>query len=249
MHHLRIRQTLEKSVIDRCLPRIYEKYFENPIPENMPILQDLYDMLKGQEEKVGKKLATEMEIYVSGSLNVFNHQSNVDLNKQLICFDIKELGTQLKKIGMLVIQDQVWNKVSQNRNTGKSTRYYIDEFHLLLKDEQTSQYSVEIWKRFRKWGGIPTGITQNVKDLLASKEIENIFDNTDFILMLNQATGDRDWLVVKLKISKDQEKFVTNSRAGEGLIFFGNTIVPFVDNFPKDKILYQKMTTKPEEVR
>lgn len=95
----------EKSVIDRCLPRIYEKYFENPIPENMPILQDLYNMLKGQEEKVGKKLATEMEIYVSGSLNVFNHQSNVDLNKQLICFDIKELGTQLKKIGMLVIQD------------------------------------------------------------------------------------------------------------------------------------------------
>ncbi|MCC9859351.1 ATP-binding protein, partial [Streptococcus agalactiae] len=239
----------EKSVIDRCLPRIYEKFFENPIPENMPILQDLYNMLKGQEEKVGKKLATEMEIYVSGSLNVFNHQSNVDLNKQLICFDIKELGTQLKKIGMLVIQDQVWNKVSQNRNTGKSTRYYIDEFHLLLKDEQTSQYSVEIWKRFRKWGGIPTGITQNVKDLLASKEIENIFDNTDFILMLNQATGDRDWLVVKLKISKDQEKFVTNSRAGEGLIFFGNTIVPFVDNFPKDTILYQKMTTKPEEVR
>ncbi len=239
----------EKSVIDRCLPKIYEKYFENPVPENMPILQDLYNMLRGQEEKVGKKLATEMEIYVSGSLNVFNHRSNVDLNKQLICFDIKELGTQLKKIGMLVIQDQVWNKVSQNRNTGKSTRYYIDEFHLLLKDEQTSQYSVEIWKRFRKWGGIPTGITQNVKDLLASKEIENIFDNTDFILMLNQATGDRDWLVVKLKISKDQEKFVTNSRAGEGLIFFGNTIVPFVDNFPKDTILYQKMTTKPEEVR
>ena len=239
----------EKSVIDRCLPKIYEKYFNEPSPQNMPILQDLYDMLKGQEEKVGKKLATEMEIYVSGSLNVFNHQSNVDLDKQLICFDIKELGTQLKKIGMLVIQDQVWNKVSRNRNTGKSTRYYIDEFHLLLKDEQTSQYSVEIWKRFRKWGGIPTGITQNVKDLLASKEIENIFDNTDFILMLNQATGDRDYLCVKLKISKDQEKFVTNSKAGEGLIFFGNTIVPFVDNFPKDTILYQKMTTKPEEMR
>ena len=239
----------EKSVIDRCLPKIYEEYFSNPIPENMPILQDLYDMLKGQEEKVGKKLATEMEIYVSGSLNVFNHQSNIDLNKQLLCFDIKELGTQLKKIGMLVIQDQVWNKVSQNRNSGKSTRYYIDEFHLLLKDEQTSQYSVEIWKRFRKWGGIPTGITQNVKDLLASKEIENIFDNTDFILMLNQATGDREYLVSKLKISKDQEKFVTNSKAGEGLVFFGNTIVPFVDNFPKDTILYQKMTTKPEEMR
>ncbi|RXV99601.1 conjugal transfer protein TraE [Enterococcus faecalis] len=238
----------EKSVIDRCLPKIYEKFFENPTPENMPILQDLYDMLKNQEEKVGKKLATEMEIYVTGSLNVFNHRSNVDLNKQLLCFDIKELGSQLKKIGMLVIQDQVWNKVSQNRGS-KATRYYIDEFHLLLKDEQTASYSVEIWKRFRKWGGIPTGITQNVKDLLMSKEIENIFDNTDFVLMLNQASGDREILARKLKISQPQLKYVTNSNAGEGLLFFGNTIVPFIDKFPKDTILYQKMTTKPEEVR
>lgn len=238
----------EKSVIDRCLPKIYEKYFENPIQENMPILQDLYDMLKSQEETVGRKLATEMEIYVTGSLNVFNHQSNVDLNRHLLCFDIKELGTQLKKIGMLVIQDQVWNKVSQNRGS-KATRYYIDEFHLLLKDEQTAAYSVEIWKRFRKWGGIPTGITQNVKDLLMSKEIENIFDNTDFVMMLNQASGDREILAKKLKISPYQLNYVTNSNAGEGLLFFGNTIVPFVDKFPKDTILYQKMTTKPEELK
>lgn len=238
----------EKSVIDRCLPKIYERYFENPTPDNMPILGDLYDMLKGQEEKVGKKLATEMEIYVSGSLNVFNHRSNVDLNKKLLCFDIKELGSQLKKIGMLVIQDQVWNKVSQNRGN-KATRYYIDEFHLLLKDEQIASYSVEIWKRFRKWGGIPTGITQNVKDLLMSKEIENIFDNTDFVLMLNQASGDREILARKLKISLPQLRYVTNSNEGEGLLFFGNTIVPFLDKFPKDTILYQKMTTKPEEVR
>ena len=238
----------EKSVIDRCLPKIYEKYFEDPKPENMPILQDLYDMLRKQEEAVGRKLATEMEIYVTGSLNVFNNHSNVDLNKKLLCFDIKELGTQLKKIGMLVIQDQVWNKVSQNRGN-RATRYYIDEFHLLLKEEQTAQYSVEIWKRFRKWGGIPTGITQNVKDLLASQEIENIFDNTDFVLMLNQAPGDRDILANKLKISSPQLRYVTNSNAGEGLVFFGNTIVPFVDKFPKDTILYQKMTTKPEEVK
>ena len=238
----------EKSVIDRCLPKIYEGYFADPRPENMPILQDLYDMLRNQEEAVGRKLATEMEIYVTGSLNVFNNHSNVDLNKQLLCFDIKELGTQLKKIGMLVIQDQVWNKVSLNRGS-RATRYYIDEFHLLLKEEQTAQYSVEIWKRFRKWGGIPTGITQNVKDLLASQEIENIFDNTDFVLMLNQAPGDRDILASKLKISSPQLRYVTNSNAGEGLLFFGNTIVPFVDKFPKDTILYQKMTTKPEEVK
>ncbi|QWQ38627.1 ATP-binding protein [Gemella sp. zg-570] len=238
----------EKSVIDRCLPKIYEKYFDNPIPKNMPILQDLYNMLKNQEEVVGKKLATEMEIYVTGSLNVFNHHSSVDLDKKLLCFDIKELGTQLKKIGMLVIQDQVWNKVSKNRVEGKATRYYIDEFHLLLKEEQTAQYSVEIWKRFRKWGGIPTGLTQNVKDLLASKEIENIFDNTDFVLMLNQASGDREILAKKLKISPYQLNYVTNSNAGEGLLFFGNTIVPFIDKFPKHTVLYKKMTTKPEEV-
>lgn len=237
----------EKSIIDRCLPKIYQKYFDNPIPENMPILSDLYEMLVNQEEKVGRKLATEIEIYVKGSLNVFNHRSNVDLNKSLLCFDIKELGTQLKKIGMLVIQDQVWNKVSKNRGS-KATRYYIDEFHLLLKDEQTSNYSVEIWKRFRKWGGIPTGITQNVKDLLMSKEIENIFDNTDFILMLNQASGDREILSKKLKISPYQLNYITNSNAGEGILFYGNTIVPFIDKFPKDTKLYKLMTTKPEEL-
>ncbi len=238
----------EKSVIDRCLPKIYQKYFEDPKPENMPILGDLYDMLLSQEEGVGRKLATEMEIYVKGSLNVFNNRSNVDLNRQLLCFDIKELGTQLKKIGMLVIQDQVWNKVSLNRGS-KSTRYYIDEFHLLLKDPQTASYSVEIWKRFRKWGGIPTGITQNVKDLLTSQEIENIFDNTDFVLMLNQASGDRDILAKKLKISPYQLNYITNSNAGEGLLFFGNTIVPFIDKFPKDTMLYKLMTTKPEEAK
>ncbi|WP_010247677.1 VirB4-like conjugal transfer ATPase, CD1110 family [Peptoniphilus rhinitidis] len=236
------------SSINRCLPKIYQKYFEDPKPENMPILGDLYDMLLSQEEGVGRKLATEMEIYVKGSLNVFNNRSNVDLNRQLLCFDIKELGTQLKKIGMLVIQDQVWNKVSLNRGS-KSTRYYIDEFHLLLKDPQTASYSVEIWKRFRKWGGIPTGITQNVKDLLTSQEIENIFDNTDFVLMLNQASGDRDILAKKLKISPYQLNYITNSNAGEGLLFFGNTIVPFIDKFPKDTMLYKLMTTKPEEVK
>ena len=238
----------EKSVIDRCLPKIYQKYFDNPIPENMPILEDLYNQLLSQDEVVGKKLATELEIYVKGSLNVFNNRSNVDMHKQLLCFDIKELGTQLKKIGMLVIQDQVWNKVSLNRGQ-KATRYYIDEFHLLLKDAQTASYSVEIWKRFRKWGGIPTGITQNVKDLLTSMEIENIFDNTDFILMLNQASGDREILAKKLKISPYQLDYITNSNAGEGLLFFGNTIVPFIDKFPKNTILYKLMTTKPEETQ
>ena len=189
-----------------------------------------------------------MEIYVKGSLNVFNHRTNVDTGNRILCYDIKELGKQLRKIGMLIVQDQVWNRVTINRNK-KETRYYCDEFHLLLREEQTASYSIEIWKRFRKWGGIPTGLTQNVKDLLASPEIENIFDNTDFILMLNQASGDREILANKLNISLYQLSYVTNSNEGEGLLFYGNTIVPFVDRFPKDTKLYKLMTTKPEELK
>ena len=189
-----------------------------------------------------------MEIYVKGSLNVFNHRTNVDTSNRILCYDIKELGKQLRKIGMLIVQDQVWNRVTINRNK-KETRYYCDEFHLLLREEQTASYSVEIWKRFRKWGGMPTGLTQNVKDLLASAEIENIFDNTDFILMLNQAGGDREILADKLNISLHQLSYVTNSNEGEGLLFYGNTIVPFVDRFPKDTKLYRLMTTKPEELK
>ena len=123
-------------------------------------------------------MATALEIYVKGSLNLFNHRTNVDIHNRLVCYDIKQLGKQLKKIGMLVVQDQVWGRVTANRSAGKATRYYMDEFHLLLKEEQTAAYSVEIWKRFRKWGGIPTGITQNVKDLLSSREVENIFGAT-----------------------------------------------------------------------
>ena len=237
----------EISVIDRCLPILYKAYFENPIPENMPILEDLYNLLRKQEEKIGKKLAVEMEIYVKGSLNVFNHRTNVDTNNRVVCYDIKELGKQLKKIGMLIIQDQVWNRVTINRASKKATRYFVDEFHLLLKEPQTANYSIEIWKRFRKWGGMPTGLTQNIKDLLASPEIENIFDNTDFILMLNQAGTDRDTLAKKLNISKHQLSYVTNSNEGEGLIFYGNTIVPFIDQFPKNTKLYSLITTKLSE--
>ncbi len=153
----------ERSVIDRCLPLVYQKYFDDPVPENMPILGDLYKCLREQSEAQAQRIATALEIYVNGSLKVFNHQTNVDLDNRIVCFDIKDLGKQLKKLGMLIVQDQVWNRVTLNRSAHKSTRYYIDEFHLLLKEEQTATYSVEIWKRFRKWGGIPTGITQNVK--------------------------------------------------------------------------------------
>lgn len=171
-------EPVEKTIIDRCVRLVYQNYLSDPVPENMPILQDLYDLLRNQDEPEAQRLATALEIYVTGSLNVFNHQTNVDINNRIVCFDIRELGKQLKKIGMLIVQDQVWNRVTLNRSAHKATRYYIDEFHLLLKEEQTATYSVEIWKRFRKWGGIPTGITQNIKDLLASREIENIFGAT-----------------------------------------------------------------------
>lgn len=239
---------VEKTVIDRCIRQIYQKYFENPGPENMPILGDLYQALLAQEEPEAKHVATALEIYVSGSLNVFNHRTNVELTNRLVCYDIKDLGKQLKKIGMLVVQDQVWGRVTENRSQGRSTRYYMDEMHLLLREDQTAAYTVEIWKRFRKWGGIPTGITQNVKDLLASKEVENIFENSDFIYMLNQAVGDRQILAKQLNISPHQLSYVTHSGEGEGLLFYGNVILPFVDRFPTNTELYRIMTTRLSEV-
>ena len=239
-------QPVDKTVIDRAVRNVYRPFLADPDPAKMPILGDLYDELLKQPEAA--RIAAALELYVSGSLNVFNHRTNVELSNRLVCFDIKQLGKQLKKLGMLIVQDQTWNRVTINRAEKKSTRYYMDEFHLLLKEEQTAAYSVEIWKRFRKWGGIPTAITQNVKDLLASREVENIFENSDFVLMLNQAQGDRTILAKQLNISPQQMKYVTHTEAGEGLIFYGNVVLPFVDRFPKDTELYRVMTTKPEEV-
>ena len=237
---------VEKTIIDRCVRMVYRDYLRDPVPENMPILEDLYNELRRQEEKEAQYIATALEIYVSGSLNVFNHRTNINIANRIVSFDIKELGKQLKKIGMLIVQDAVWNRVTVNREAHKSTRYYIDEMHLLLREEQTAAYTVEIWKRFRKWGGIPTGITQNVKDLLSSREVENIFENSDFILMLNQASGDRQILAKQLNISPHQLSYVTHSGEGEGLLFYGNVILPFVDRFPRGE-LYDLLTTKPQE--
>ena len=242
-------QPIEKTVIDRAIHQIYIPYFDDPKPENMPIMEDLYKALLAQPEPEAKRVATALEIYVKGSLNVFNHHTNVELNNRFVCYDIKDLGAQLKKIGMLIVQDQVWGRVTENRAAGKSTRYYIDEMHLLLKEAQTATYTVEIWKRFRKWGGIPTGITQNVEDILKSREAHNIFQNSDFIYLLNQGKDDRDDVAKALNISKLQLSFVTNSGAGEGLIIYGGMILPFVDKFPTDNELYGLLTTRLSEVR
>ena len=239
---------IERTIIDRCTRLVYREYLQDPCPENMPILGDLYELLLKQSEPEAQNIATALEIYVNGSLNVFNHRSNIQMDQhRVLCFQLKSLGKALKEIGLLIMQDAVWNRVTANRSKHKTTWFYIDEVHLLLKG-QTGSFSVEIWKRFRKWGGIPSGLTQNVKDLLASREIENIFENSDFIYMLNQAQGDRQILAKQLGISPHQLSYVTHSGPGEGLLFFGNVIIPFVDHFPKDTLLYSVLTTRPDEV-
>lgn len=239
---------VERTIIDRCVRLVYRDYLADPVNTPMPILGDLYDLLRKQTEAEAQHIATALEIYVTGSLNVFNHRSNIKMDDhRVLCFQLKSLGKALKEIGLLIMQDAVWNRVTANRAKHKTTWFYIDEFHLLLKGP-TGAFSVEIWKRFRKWGGIPSGLTQNVKDLLASREIENIFENSDFIYMLNQAAGDRQILAKQLGISNHQLSYVTHSGAGEGLLFFGDVIIPFVDRFPKDTELYKIMTTRLEEV-
>ena len=238
---------VEKSIIDRCVRLVYRPYIENPLPENMPMLEDLHNMIIAQDDPEAKYLSTALEIYVSGSLSVFNNRTNVDLNNRVVSYDIKGLGKNLKKIAMLVLQEQLWSKVTANRAAGITTWIYVDEFHLLLKEQQTAQYAVEMWKLLRKRAGVPTGITQNVKDFLLSPEIENILENSDFMLMLNQGAGDRRILANYLDISPEQLSHVTQSGEGEGLIFYDDTIIPFVDKFPKDTELYGIMTTKPRE--
>jgi type IV secretory pathway VirB4 component len=247
-------EPVEKTVIDRAVRNVYRDFFADaaanggtPDPAKMPILEDLYNELRKQPELEAQRVATALEIYVHGSLNVFNHRTNVNVNNRIVCFDIKQLGKQLKKLGMLIIQDQVWNRVTENRAAKKATRYYMDEFHLLFKESQTAAYSSEIYKRFRKWGGMPTGITQNAKELLESVEIANILENSDFLLLLNQAAGDRAILAKQLNISPKQMAYVTHSEAGEGLIFFGNVILPFVDKFPENTMLYKIMSTRLSE--
>ena len=239
---------IEKSVIDRCIPKIYREYLKDPRPERMPVLGDLYQCLRSQEEGQALELATALELYVSGSLSYLNHQTNVNINNRVVCYDISALGQNLKKPGMLTVQNNIWQRTTINRYAGKTTQIYLDEFHLLLKEPQTAAYTAEIYKRFRKWNGIPTALTQNVKDLLDSPEIENILENSDFILMLNQAASDRNILAQRLGISPQELTHITNSGAGEGLLFFGDKIIPFIDKFPTDTKLYQVMTTKPADL-
>ena len=238
---------VEKTVIDRCVRTIYRPYLADPAPERMPILQDLYDELLKQSEPEARRVASALELYCTGSLNLFNHRTNVQVNSRLLCFDIKALGKMLKKIGLLILTDQIWGRVTENRDRRRATWVYQDEFHVLLAEPQTAAYSVEIFRRFRKWGAIPSGITQNVKSLLESSEIESIFGNCDFLYMLSQAAGDQKVLASHLGISPHQLSYVTHSGSGEGLLFYGDTTIPFVDHSPQDTELYTLLTIKPED--
>ena len=250
---------LEKGIIDSCLDTLYGRYYENMAPENMPTLEDLQaellqyqpagirDEMALDAKRSAVRIAQSLELYVHGSQNFFNHRTNVDTHNRMVCFDIRDLTDQLKELAMLIIQDAVWNRVSENRQKKTATRYYCDEFHLLLREEQTAKYMVEIWKRFRKWGGIPTGITQNIKDFFQSPQIEGILGNSDFIYLLNQAPEDQDILKTKLHLSNEQLKYVTGSEKGSGLILFDKVCIPFMDHFPENTKCYEVMNTKPQE--
>ncbi len=234
-------------MIDRCTRLVYRGVLNDPTAP-MPTLQDLHALLNEQPEPEAKRLATSLEIYVSGSLNVFNHQTNVDTERRVVCIVLNKLGAGLRKIAMHVTNELSWAVVDSNFRRGLRTFCYYDEFHILLQDALSAGYFVRIWKMLRKRGCVPSALTQNVKDLLISREVENILENSDFIVMLSQAAGDRVILAKHLGISEHQLSFVTHTGSGEGLLFFGDTTIPFVDRFPRGEI-YNLLSTRPEDVK
>jgi len=237
----------QQSIIDRCTENVYRFYQQGNYQGTPPTLQDFREELLKQPEPEAKSLALELELFTRGSLNTFAKQTNVDTNNRLICYDILELGEQLRAIGMLVILDSILNRITQNRQKGKQTFVFIDEIYLLFMHEYSAQFLFKLWKRVRKYGAFCTGITQNVLDLLQSHTARTMLSNSEFIVMLNQAATDRIELAKLLNISDRQLSYITNVDAGHGLIKVGSSLVPFENNFPKDTKLYQLMTSKPGE--
>ncbi len=234
----------EKSIIDRCTALVYDDY--NKTGE-MPTLITLREKLLEQEEKEAHELALSLELFTSGSLNVFAHPTNVDTNSRIISYDIYKLGKQLKTMGLLVITDALINRVSENYRKGKRTHIFIDEIHVLFENEYSATFFNSAWRQFRKRNAYPTAITQNVEYLLSSVEASTMLSNSEFIVMLNQASSDRKRLAQLLNISDEQMSYITNSEAGCGLIRYGSSLVPFINRFPKNTRLYKLMTTKPGE--
>ena len=237
----------EKAIIDRCLTMTYGEYLIKFDPEKIPTLMEFYENLKAQPEKEAKGLALSFELYIKGNLNVFAHKTNVNTTNRVVSYDIKDLGKQLKTLGMLIVLDYVWNRITVNRAKGKRTWIYLDEIYLLFANEYSANFLYELYKRARKWGGVPTGITQNVEDLLKSETARSMLSNTDFVMMLNQATSDRVQLAKILNISDNLLTYVTNSDSGQGLICCGGSIIPFRDKFPKND-LYRLMTSNLAEL-
>ena len=246
----------QKSIIDRCAGNIYRQYLNN-FRGDPPTLKDLYDDLKRQVEPGAEQLALIPELFTTGSLDVFAHQTNINSDNRLLCFDIHELGEGLKPVGLLVMLDAIYNRVIRNRRKGRYTHVYIDEIYLFFAasggggQNRINQYSSEFlykcWKRFRKYGAMLTGITQNVEECLESERGKFMFGNSEFMLMFNQAAKDQEQLSEILKISDTQMAYVNNSPVGHGLIKVGSSIVPLINDFPKDTELYRLMSTRPGE--
>lgn len=233
-----------KSIIDRCIANVYRDAYGTG---TTPTLCTLREMLLEQPEPEAKQIALSLELYTTGSLDIFGHQSNVDLDKRVVVFDIHGLGAQLKPTGLLVITDTMLNRVTLNWKKGKRTHVFIDEFHVVFENEFSAQFFNSAWRQFRKRNAYPTAITQNVEYLLDSVQASTMLSNSEFIVMLNQAASDRDQLAKLLNISNEQMSYITNADPGCGLIKYGGSLVPFVNRFPKDTKLYQLMTTKPGE--
>ena len=241
-------QPVEKTVIDRCVRLVYREQALGFETAKTPLLQDLYEELLRQPEPEARRVATALELYCTGSLNLFNHPTNVKTDSRVVCIVLKNMGENLRKIAMHITNEFVSQAVDQNFHEGAATWCYFDEFHILLRDPLTASYFVAVWKMLRKKGCVPSALTQNVKDLLASREIENILDNTDFMILLSQAQSDRTILAKQLGISEHQLSYITHSNSGEGLLFYGNVTIPFVDRFPRGEI-YDLLTTRPEDMK
>ncbi len=241
-------QPIEKTVIDRCVRQVYRELTLGIGGGTMPLLQDLYEELLKQPEPEARRVATALELYCTGSLNLFNHQTNVNLDSRIVCIVLKGMGENLRKIAMHITNEFVKSAVNTNFENGISTWCYFDEFHALLRDQLTASYFVSIWQLLRKRGCVPSALTQNVKHLLASPEIQNILDNTDFMVLLSQAQSDRAVLAKQLGISEHQLSYITHSGSGEGLLFYGSVVIPFTDRFPKGEI-YDLLTTRPEDLK
>ena len=238
----------QKSIIDRCTASVYRFFMQGNYKGTPPTLKDFYEELLKQPELEAKEIALAIELFVNGSLNTFAKETNVDTQNSLICYDILELGKQLQPIGMLVILDSILNRITKNRAKGRNTFIFIDEIYLLFQNEYSANFLFTLWKRVRKYGAYCTGITQNCEDMLQSHTARTMLANSELIVMLNQATTDRIELAKLLNISDLQMNYITNVNSGEGLIKIGNSLIPFVNKFPKNTKLYDLMTTKLMEI-